>query len=260
MNIEIQGTGRAAGALGLSFVGAGHSITAVCGRNEAARSGLEALLDPVGGRPDLRVIAVSDGAIADVARRLAAGEAVPTVHTSGATSVRVLDAIGERGVPVGSLHPLQTLPDAERGAAAISGAWFAITAGPELGATLEELVRSIGGIPFELDDEAKPQYHAAATAASNYTNAALDLAARLFASAGVPFAAAEPLVTATVENAFDVGPAEVRTGPVARGDHGTIDTQKRSASAAGIVVGRAFDDMTSAALTLANDPSGGEER
>ena len=254
MNIEIHGTGRAAGALALAFVRAGHRITAIVGRNREHQDRLAGLVETSGGTPDLRLIAVTDAAIPTVASGLVTAPPVATVHTSGATSVDALADLARVGAPIGSFHPLQTLPDANTGADALPGSWIAITADDSLASELESLARSIGSHPFRLDDAAKPMYHAAATAASNYTNAALDLAERLFAEADVPFAASRALVDSTVGNAYEVGPAQARTGPVARGDHATIDIQKAAASSAGIVVGRAFDDMTSAALTLANDP------
>jgi predicted short-subunit dehydrogenase-like oxidoreductase (DUF2520 family) len=39
----------------------------------------------------------------------------------------------------------------------------------------------------------------------------------------VPLAAFEPLVRATVENVFELGPAAALTGPVARGDAATVE-------------------------------------
>jgi predicted short-subunit dehydrogenase-like oxidoreductase (DUF2520 family) len=39
----------------------------------------------------------------------------------------------------------------------------------------------------------------------------------------VPFEAFQPLVEASVENAFGIGPAGALTGPVARGDLGTVE-------------------------------------
>ena len=63
---------------------------------------------------------------------------------------------------LGSFHPLQTLPDPEIGATRLGGAWVAITADSDLFADrLFALAASIGMHPFELDDAAKPLYHAA---------------------------------------------------------------------------------------------------
>jgi len=127
---------------------------------------------------------------------------------------------------VGSFHPLQTLPDAALGAARLVGAWIGVTAEDErLVELLEGIARSLGARPFSLADAAKPVYHAGAAAAANLPLAALMMAADLFAAAGVPFDAARPLVEAVVANAFDLGPAAALTGPVARGDTGSVATQ-----------------------------------
>ena len=76
--------------------------------------------------------------------------------------------------------------------------------------------------PFPLADAHRDLYHAAAAAASNYLIAALTLAEELFQRAGVPFEAARPLVDAVTDNAFRLGPLRALTGPIARGDVGTV--------------------------------------
>jgi predicted short-subunit dehydrogenase-like oxidoreductase (DUF2520 family) len=127
---------------------------------------------------------------------------------------------------VGSFHPLQTLPTPEAGAGRLSGAWIAVTAEDEVLRTrLHDLAASLGANPFDLADAAKPLYHAAAAAAANFPLVALAMAADLFAAAGVPFEASKPLVDAVVANAFALGPRAALTGPVARGDVGTVEAQ-----------------------------------
>ena len=74
-----------------------------------------------------------------------------------------------------------------------------------LGDRLFALAASLGCHPFELVDEQKPLYHAAAAAAANFTLAALAISRRLFAAAGVDFAAAAPLIDAVVANAATMG-------------------------------------------------------
>ena len=90
---------------------------------------------------------------------------------------------------------------------------------------LEEFAASLGMHPFRLADEKKAVYHAGAAAAANFPLAALAMASDLLNVAGVPFAAAAPLVRAIVENAFEFGPRAALTGPVARGDVGTVAAQ-----------------------------------
>jgi len=226
MNISLYGTGRAAGALGIVFANAGHTIVGVDGRTPEHIAGTSALFDVTPGPADLRVIAVSDDAIEEVARDLVDhADAVPTVHISGAVSVAALDPIATSGSQVGSFHPLQTMPDPVSGARQLRGAWIGITAAQPFYEDLANLAESIGGRPFSLADESKPLYHAAAAASANFVLASLAVAEDLFDAAGVPLEAAIPLVDAIVENAFALGPRAALTGPIARGDVATVAKQ-----------------------------------
>jgi len=226
MNISIYGTGRAAGALGIAFAAAGHSIVGVSGRSTQRVEAMSGLFDVEPGTADLRVIAVSDDAIPEVARLLAPlADGVATVHISGAVSVAALAPIAASGSRTGSFHPLQTMPDPVNGARRLPGAWIGITATSPLDDQLAALAESIGCHPFTLEDGKKPLYHAAAAASANFVLAALAVAEELFDASGVPFETSRPLVGAIVENAFALGPSAALTGPIARGDTGTVASQ-----------------------------------
>ncbi|NOY54643.1 MAG: DUF2520 domain-containing protein [Actinobacteria bacterium] len=235
MNIILVGPGRAGTALCLAAASAGHRVVAVLGRRREAVEEAAARFDASAlcfddGLPaaDLLVVAVRDDAIEEVAGRLAPGvsNVGAAVHLSGLKPASALGPLADAGVSIGVLHPLQTLPTPEAGAAAIPGSWFAVTAhDPGLRSDLEDLVASIGGHPFALGDEDRALYHAAAATAATGTVAVLALAAKLFAAAGVPFEAARPLVEAVVANAFRLGPGESLTGPIQRGDVGTVAAQ-----------------------------------
>jgi predicted short-subunit dehydrogenase-like oxidoreductase (DUF2520 family) len=232
--IVLAGPGRAGTALALALRRAGHDIAGVIARRPDAATGAAALLDAAplsSSEPlpecDLLIVAVRDDAIGAAAAELAhrAGTIGGAVHLSGLSPVDVLDPLADMG-PIGSFHPLQTMPTPETGASRLAGAWVAVTTGDEdLRLRLRAMATSIGAVPFDLEDAAKPLYHAAAAASANFPLAALAMAADLFAAAGVPFAAARPLVEAVIANAFDLGPAAALTGPVARGDVGTVVAQ-----------------------------------
>jgi len=241
MRIVVVGPGRAGTAVGLAARRAGHEIVAVVGRDphatETAASAMAAAALPFDTPlPDaeLLVVAVRDDAIGAVARRLApeAGAVGAAVHLSGATSVTALEPLAAAGLQTGSFHPLQSLPGGEIGAERLAGAWIAVTASPPLERRLFELARSLGAEPFALADDRKVLYHAAATLAANVPVAALALAHELFAAADVPFAAARPLVEGTVANIFELGPHAALTGPVARGDVGTVNAHLRAVAEA----------------------------
>ena len=241
MDLVVIGAGRAGGSLARAATAAGHRVVGMLTRRPQHDHPALDWDEPLPGC-DLVLVAVSDGAITDVAERLAPrwNPETPAVHVSGFMPVSALAPIAARGAAVGSFHPLQTLPDPERGAAALAGAWAAGTAAEPLVGLLDELARSLGMRPFALADEAKPLYHAAAAAAANYVVEALGVASDLLAAAGVDMAVMEPLTRRVVENVFAVGAAAALTGPIARGDLDTVEGQMRAADGVSAELGEQF--------------------
>lgn len=265
MEVILVGPGRAGLAVCLALVDAGHRVIGVLARDfeglEAASATLPSgrWLDWHEPLPaaDLLLIAVSDAAIPEVAERLAPHAAAvrAAVHLSGVTSVRALHPLAAL-CPVGSFHPLQTLPNPRDGRERLRGAWVAITSDDDgLFRRLVELARSIGCHPFALADERKALYHAAASAAANYPVAALAMARRLFEAAGVGFGVAEPLVRAAIDNALRLGPEAALTGPVARGDGATVRAQVEAVAAGAPELAADFTALARATAHLAGTGS-----
>jgi predicted short-subunit dehydrogenase-like oxidoreductase (DUF2520 family) len=154
---------------------------------------------------------VPDRAIAEVAAAIPPGPWI--AHTSGAGSLTALEPHVRRF----SLHPLQTFT-LERGPEQLDGAWAAVSAETDgavaAGFALARLLRLE---PFELEDDERPLYHAAAAIASNYLVTLHWAAAELFQAAGAPPEALEPLMRRTIENHFEL------TGPFSRGDWETVE-------------------------------------
>jgi predicted short-subunit dehydrogenase-like oxidoreductase (DUF2520 family) len=227
MDLIVVGPGRAGGAIALAAARVGHHIVGVLSRSGDSRFGPAlAWGDPLPAA-DLLLIAVRDDAIEEVAGRLAAGgEATPVAaHLSGFTPVTALHALSAAGAAVGGFHPLQTLPDPERGSAALAGSFVGIGGDPGARPALGELAHSLGMMPFELSDAARPGYHAGAAAASNFVITALLIAGDLMAAAGIEKSVTRPLVEAAVANVYSPGPESPLTGPVARGDATTVAGQ-----------------------------------
>jgi predicted short-subunit dehydrogenase-like oxidoreductase (DUF2520 family) len=167
------------------------------------------------GEADLVVLCVPDSAIAEVAAALPVGPWI--AHTSGATGLAVLDPHERRF----SLHPLQTFT-AELGPEQFDGAWAAITAETDEGlAAARDLAGVLGLEPFELDDEDRPVYHAAAAFASSFLVTVHEVASELMEAAGAPPEALEPLMRRTMDNGFR------HTGPLVRGDWETIERHRQ---------------------------------
>ena len=164
--------------------------------------------------PQLVVLCVPDGAIAEVARGLAPGPWV--AHVSGATPLAAL-APHERRF---SVHPLQTFT-VRRGAEQFDGAWAAVTGETEESlATATSLAEALGLRPFELADADRTLYHAGAVFASNYVVTLERAAALLVGGAGVPAEALVPLMLRTIENDFEL------TGPISRGDWAVVEAHR----------------------------------
>ena len=161
---------------------------------------------------ELALLCVPDTAIRAVARGLSPGHGW-IGHVSGATPLSALDPHTRRF----SLHPLQTFTLA-RGPEQLDGAWAAVTAETEEARALGfELAELLGLKPFELADDRRPLYHAGAAVASNYLVTLHRVASELFAAAGAPPDALEPLMRRTIENGFEL------TGPISRGDWAVVD-------------------------------------
>ena len=174
----------------------------------------------VGPDAGLVLICVPDDAIADIAAGIPAGPWI--AHVSGATSLAALDPHVRRF----SLHPLQTFTRA-RGPEQLDGAWAAVTAETDEGrAAGRWLAETLGLRAFELDDAARPLYHAGAAIASNYLVTLHEVASDLFRAAGAPPEALVPLMQRTIENGFEL------TGPIERGDWETVEAHRRAIRAA----------------------------
>lgn len=163
------------------------------------------------GDAELVVICVPDRVIPEVAQAIEPGPWV--AHTSGACRLDALDPHERRF----SFHPLQTFV-LDLGAEQFDGSWAAVSGEEEealaAGRQLAELLRVT---PFELDDDERPLYHAAAHFASAFLATLHDVAGDLMGAAGGPPEALEPLMRRTMENGFS------HTGPLIRGDWTTIE-------------------------------------
>ena len=232
--VALVGPGRAGTTIAAALAGRGSRVVAVAGRAGASSTTVTArLLDAepravavVGTGADLVLLAVPDDAIADVAAALA-GSTEPgalVVHLSGARGLDALAPLASSrpDVRVGALHPLQSFPSPARSVTEarqrLVGAWAAVAGAPDV----RRVAAALGLRPFTLADRDRATYHAAACVASNHLVALLGQVERLASAAGVPVQAFTPLARAALEHAVREGASAALTGPVARGDAGTV--------------------------------------
>ena len=235
-SVRAIGRGRAGGALTSALAGAGWVVRPALGRGDDLWRAADGV--------DLLVVATPDAAIAEVAARVAPDDGAVVAHLAGSLGLDVLAPHPRRA----GIHPLAALPSAEVGARRLAaGAWFAVAGDP----LARQVVADLGGHAFEVADEDRPAYHAAAVIASNHLVALLGQAQRVAATAGVPLAAYLDLVRATVENVAELGPASALTGPAARGDRATIE---RHLAAIDPSEHEAYQALVAAARRLVEDP------
>ncbi len=191
----------------------------------------------------LVVLAVPDGAIGAVAERVRASsgraavddrplggtaEARPSViHLSGASGFEPLATLADAGFPVGIAHPVAAFPEA-RPPAAFRGITFGVGAStPDLLGRIEGLVTAIGAVPRRVDADGWVAYHAAAVIASNYLVVLAAQAAGLLQRVGFDAAGARdalvPLMRGTLDNLAVEGIDNALSGPLRRGDVGTVE-------------------------------------
>ncbi len=235
--VGIIGAGAVGTALGVAISRAGWPVTAVASRDVGRRErfaslvpGVRAFLEPgaVLEEVELVVVAVPDDAIPAVvdSMRLYAGQTM--VHTSGALGAEVLTPALAAGSHIGAFHPLVSFTsDVERSVAGIAGATIAIEGDESILGLLADLAEAIGGVPVRLPPGAKAAYHAAAVMASGGLIALLDAIVSLGATAGLDERGAVAiygrLMEQTLANARAVGVAAALTGPIVRGDAGTVE-------------------------------------
>ena len=219
-------------ASALAIVGPGRVGRSVSRALRAA--GLEHSLhgrgEPVDPAARIVLLCVPDGEIGD-ACEATAGNVRFVGHTSGATGLDVLAAATSRGAGAFSLHPLMSVPD---GRTELAGAPCALAADDEEAlAVARELAEALGMRPFDVPEESRTAYHAAACIASNFLVALEESAVELLERAGVDDGREllSTLVLRSAANWSERGAAAL-TGPIARGDETTVAAHLEAIAAA----------------------------
>ncbi|MGB5925933.1 MAG: DUF2520 domain-containing protein [Dehalococcoidia bacterium] len=184
---------------------------------------------------ELVFITTPDDVIARVCGEVHWHKGQSILHCSGAHSVDILEPAKKLGAAVGSFHPLQTFADVDQAVANLPGSTFALEAEEPLLSTLKELTHLLNGNWVKLGSGDKVLYHAAAVFACNYLVTLVKLAQDLWKDFGVSSKEATgallPLVKGTINNIENIGLPSCLTGPVARGDLGTIERHLRALDA-----------------------------
>jgi predicted short-subunit dehydrogenase-like oxidoreductase (DUF2520 family) len=237
--IGVIGAGRVGPVLAARLAAAGHRVRAVTAgsRPDRVRALLpEAAILPTaaavaGTGPDLLLIAVPDDALAAVATGL--GPLRPdqvVAHTSGAHGLAVLAPAGGRPL---ALHPAMTFTGEPADLDRLPGISYGVTAPDNLREYAAGLVGQLAGRVEWVAEPDRALYHAALAHGANHLVTLVAEAADRLRQAGVrePERLLAPLLTAALDNALRLGDAAL-TGPVARGDAGTVAGHLRVLAAA----------------------------
>jgi len=236
LKLGFIGAGTVGTALAARLAGRGYPIVAVSSLSRAsaqklaqAVSGCRVLdnSQAVADNAELIFITTPDDAIASVVSEVSWRPAQSVVHCSGADSTAILQPAKEAGAEVGAFHPLQTFASPQQAMENIPGSTFALEAEEPLLGTLKGMAAALEGSWVELKATDKVLYHAAAVFACNYMVTLVKLATDLWQTFDVPQEKATkalvPLLRGTLHNIETIGIPQCLTGPIARGDIGTIN-------------------------------------
>jgi predicted short-subunit dehydrogenase-like oxidoreductase (DUF2520 family) len=240
--VGIVGAGPVGTALGVAISRAGWPVTAVASRDVGRRDRFRSLVPgarafmeatAVVDEVELVILAVPDDAIESVVEPLRLFGGQTLIHTSGLLGADVLAPALSAGSHIGAFHPLVSFTlDVERSAAALRGATVALEGDDSVMGLLADLAEAIGGVAVRLPRGTKPAYHAAAVMASGGLVALLDAIVTLGAAAGLDergaLAVYGRLMEQTLANARANGVASALTGPIVRGDVGTVEAHLAS--------------------------------
>lgn len=233
--IGFIGAGTVGTALAVSLAKQGYDIAGVYSRSLSSSERLAGMVSgcqiyhtaqDLADRTDFIFITTPDDAIPKIASQTGWRLRQSVVHCSGADSTAVLEPARKAGASVGSIHPLQTFASISYAIENIPGSTFALEAEEPLLSQLKEMATRLGGHWVVLQAKDKVLYHASAVMACNYLVTLVRMATELWETFGVstPEAtrALAPLIRGTINNIVNVGFPNCLTGPIARGDMGTI--------------------------------------
>ncbi len=243
--VAVIGPGRVGGALALVLTRRGNEVIAVAASPDPAGESpsLNRFLDLVPSaqvRPieevaigaDLILVTTPDDVIEATVRQVAAADGFTpgqrVVHTSGGFGPEVLGLARAAGAAVAACHPAMTFPDPVSGADNLPGTSWAVTAAEEDLGWARVLVVDLGGSPVTLAPKDRTLYHAGLSVGSNATTAVVSLARDMLLGAGItdPAAFLGPLVVTSARGGAEQG-VQALTGPVRRGDAGTVSAHLR---------------------------------
>ena len=225
--VTIIGAGRVATSLAHAFTKKGVAINQIYSRSisnaeklsqEIPNASATDSLDFSSSDSTIFIVAISDDAIASVSKEIIFPQNALLAHTSGNVSLDVL-----KHPHSGIFYPLQTftkesIVEFEEIPILIDGKTSEVK---ERLMLLGQLISQQTRMATEAE---RQTLHVAAVFASNFTNRMFAAANEILKESQFEFSTLQPLVEASIQNAFLHGPNQSLTGPARRGDQKTLDS------------------------------------
>ncbi len=264
--IGFIGAGTVGTALAITLHERGYAVTAVASRSKSSADRLASRVtgcksfgkkQAVADAAELVFITTPDDAIARVAAELHWHRGQSVVHCSGAHSLDILEPAEKAGARTGAFNPLQTFADVAHAIKNLPGSTFGLEAEGELLDTLKGMARDLEGTWIKLGAGDKVLYHTAAVIACNYLVTLMKMSTDLWQTFGVSTPEATrallPLLRGTLNNLENVGLPDCLTGPIARGDIGTIKKHLEALEKSSPAILSAYCDLGLQTISIALD-------
>ena len=235
LEIGFIGAGTVGTALAVRLSQKGYSVVAVSSRSLASAQRLAQMVvscqvyetaQKVADAANFVFVTTPDDIIPKIVAEINWHNSHSVIHCSGADSLDILEPAKQAGAAVASFHPLQTFAGVTQAINNLPGSTFTLEADEPLLSQLKEMAEALDGSWIVLKAGDKVLYHTAAVFACNYVVTLIKLATDLWQIFGIPVDKATkallPLLQGTVNNISNVGLPQCLTGPIARGDLGTI--------------------------------------
>ena len=269
LKIGFIGAGRTASALATGLAQSGYRIAAIASRtHESARLIAETIQDCHAEKDssaivtscDFVFITTPDDSIETVAGQIHWREGMAVVHCSGAKTSDILKNAKDQGALTASFHPMQTFPKTGDGTHKLSGISFAIEGDPLILDELKKMAASLGGWPVEVSPEDRVIYHLSGFLACGAVTSLMSQASSLWEILGYKreygLKVLLPLLKSTVASIETHGIADSLTGPISRGDIGTVERHIDALHQSAKSILPVYKSLASEALTIASQYSG----
>ncbi len=241
MKISIIGAGRVGSCLAL-LLNNDFEIVGISGRDEKQLKKLQDILNSscyfgndnveCARKGDIIFITTPDDFIEKVATEIFRNHDIKNkyvFHCSGCNPSSLLNIAKKNNCYIGSIHPLQTVPNIEKGIENLKKAYFCIEGDEEAVKIAQKLVKAISGKHFVIKTEYKYLYHLGAVFSSNFVNSLVFTTCELYKKIGI----AEdynkiveiilPLLKGALNGIESIGIINSLTGPIVRGDIQTVN-------------------------------------